>query len=106
MIHIKGKVITDKLVITDSFVDFTLFTIHPKKAVVLNRAAIIPIQDYSRLLQIAEDYEQLKLLQPLVEALDQREIESMEDACHDDKLLKDDKKIENCLGDPDNGTDK
>lgn len=94
MLHINGSVVVDKLIITDTFVDFRLFTVG--KPISLNRAAIIPLEDYGKLLQIAEDYEKLQMLQPLVDVLKQRELKSMDDAQTD----------KNLLGAPDDGTDK
>lgn len=80
MIHINGKIIIPSLYITDSFIDFTLFRVGSTLPTMLNRAAIIPLEEYARQLQAAEDYEQLKVLQPLADALEQRELKILDNA--------------------------
>lgn len=94
MLHINGRVIVERLIITDGFVDFSLFTVG--RGTALDRAAIIPLEEYGRLLEIAEDYEKLKLLQPLADVMVAREKKRMDEAQIDKSLL----------GDPDDGTDK
>lgn len=91
MIHLKGRVEINKLFITDSFVDFTLFTVHPKKSAILQRAAIIPLEVYESLLQEAEDYEQLTILKPLADFLKQQELQRLDEAQKDKSLLEGDK---------------
>lgn len=85
MRFLQGKVFAGKLIIEDSFIDFGLFTCG--KINTLNRAAIIPLDEYARLLQVAEQFERLALLKPLHKALQHREIELMDDAQIDKNLL-------------------
>ncbi len=87
---LKGQVFAGKLIIENSFIDFGLFTCGKnKQANKLNRAAIIPLEEYAKLLQIAEQFERLAILMPLHEALQKREIEIMDEAQVDKKLLED-----------------
>ena len=81
----KGKVFAGKLNIENSFIDFGLFTCG--KINKLNRAAIIPLEEYAKLLQAAEQFERLAILMPLHEALQKREIEIMDEAQVDKNLL-------------------
>ncbi len=89
-----GRVYAGNLLIEDSFLDFRLFT--QGKVNILSRAAIIPLEEYARLLQVAEKYERLAKLKSLDEALMKKEIAIMDDAQIDEKLQ----------GDRDHGTDK
>ncbi len=82
---LKGKVFAGKLIIENSFIDFRLFTLG--KINKLTRAAIIPLEEYARLLQAAEQFERLAILKPLHEALQKREIEIMDKAQIDENLL-------------------
>ncbi len=82
---LKGKVFAGKLTIENSFIDFGLFTCG--KTNTLNRAAIIPLEEYAKLLQAAEQFERLAILVPLHEALQKREIEIMDEAQIDKNLL-------------------
>ncbi len=80
---LKKKAYPAKLIIIDSFVDLRLFTFG--KTMTLNRAAIIPLEEYAALLQAAEQYEKLTMLKPLADAIKQREMKSMEDAAYDEE---------------------
>lgn len=79
----KEKVFTAKLIIIDSFVDLRLFTLG--KTNILNRAAVIPIEEYAELLQAAERFEKLAILKPLANVIDQREVQIMQDAAYDEE---------------------
>ena len=86
---LKGQVFAGKLIIENSFIDFGLFTCGQtnKQTNKLNRAAIIPLEEYAKLLQAAEQFERLAILMPLHKALQKREIEIMDDAQVDKNLL-------------------
>ncbi len=85
MKFLKGITFVGKLTIEDSFIDFRLFI--SEKTNTLNRAAIIPLEEYAKLLQAAEQFERLAILMPLHEALQKREIEIMDEAQIDENLL-------------------
>ncbi len=80
----KDRFFAVKLLIIDSFVDLRLFTIG--KTNVLNRAAVIPIEEYAELLKIAEQFEKLAVLKPLADVIQQRELKIMDEAQTDKKL--------------------
>ena len=84
---LKGKVFTGELLIEDSFIDFRLFTRGKKEINILSRAAVIPLDEYFRLLRTAGKSERLAVLLPLHKALQQREIEGMDNAQIDKNLL-------------------
>ena len=84
MKNLPGRIFAGNLLIEDSFMDFRLFTIGKKDVKILRRAAIIPLAEYTDLLQKAERYERLALLKSLHEALQKRQIESLDDAQTDE----------------------
>ncbi len=85
MKFLKGKIQVPAIMIVDSFVDLSLFNCG--KPHTLNRAAIIPLEEYAELLQDAERFEKLAMLKPLAEVIRQREIAIMDEAQIDKKLL-------------------
>lgn len=80
---LKNKIYAVKLTIIDSFVDLGLFT--QGKIMILNRAAIIPLEEYAALLHTAEQFEKLTMLKPLADAIKRRELKIMEDAAYDEE---------------------
>lgn len=79
-----GRVYAGELLIEDSFLDFRLFT--RGKINILSRAAVISLEEYASLLQIAKKFERLGKLKTLDEALMKKEIAIMDDAQTDKKL--------------------
>lgn len=80
---LNAKTYAMKLTIIDSFVDLRLFT--QGKIIILNRAAVIPLEEYAALLHKAEQFEKLAVLKPLADVIKRREMKIMEDAAYDEK---------------------
>ena len=91
MKNLNNKLRPLRLIITDSFIDNTLFT--QGKITTLHRAAIIPLEEYVELLQAAENYERLAILQPLHKVLQRKEVKLLEEAAYDEELLEDSKEL-------------